>query len=77
MDPKRWRKVERLYHLALKQAPAQRNRFLAEACEGDAELRAEVESLLAESGTTEPLTDQTAWAEDISNLTGDHSHLVS
>jgi eukaryotic-like serine/threonine-protein kinase len=64
MDPERWRKIERLYHLALEQAPAQRNRLLAEACQDDAELRGEVESLLAQSGVTEPLADQTAWAED-------------
>jgi len=63
MNPERWRKIEQLYHLALEQEPAQRNRFLAEACQGDAELRGEVESLLAQSGVTEPLTDQTAWAE--------------
>lgn len=63
MDPERWRKIEQLYHLALEQEPAQRNRFLAEACQGDAELRGEVESLLAQSGSTELLADQTAWAE--------------
>lgn len=62
MNPERWRKIERLYHLALEQEPAQRNRFLAEACEGDAALRGEMESLLAQSGATEPLTDQTAGA---------------
>ena len=63
MDPERWRKIERLYHLALEQEPAQRNRLLADACQDDAELRGEVESLLAQSGVTEPLTDPTAWAE--------------
>jgi serine/threonine protein kinase len=63
MNPERWRKIERLYHLALEQEPAQRNRFLADACQDDAELRGEVGSLLAQSGVTEPLTDQTAWAE--------------
>ena len=63
MDPERWRKIEQLYHSALEQLPAQYDRFLAEACLGDAELRAEVESLLAQSGGTERLLDQTAWAE--------------
>jgi len=61
MDPERWRRIERLYHLALEQEPAQRNRFLAEACEGDAELLGEVESLLAQSGATDTLIDRTAW----------------
>ena len=63
MDPERWRKIERLYHLALEQEPGQRNRALAEACQDDAELREEVESLLAQSGGTERLVDKTAWAE--------------
>src|SRR5256885_4505453 len=63
MDPERWRKIEQFYHLALEQEPAQQNRFLTEACQDDAELRGEVESLLAQSGDTERLVDQRAWAE--------------
>src|ERR1700674_1857360 len=60
MNPERWRKIEQLYHLALEQEPAQRNRFLAEACQGDAELRGEVESLFAQSGAADTLIDRTA-----------------
>src|SRR6185369_14050918 len=63
MDPERWRQIERLYLSALEQEPAQRNRFLTEACRGDAELRREVESLLESGGSTELLADRTAWAE--------------
>ena len=63
MDPERWREIERLYHLALEQEPAEQDRFLADACQDDAELRAEVESLLTQSGTTGCLVDQAAWAE--------------
>jgi serine/threonine protein kinase/Flp pilus assembly protein TadD len=63
MDPERWRQIEELYHLVLEQEPAQQNRFLAEACRHDSELRGEVESLLAQSGGTERLVDQTALAE--------------
>ena len=62
MKPERWRQIEQLYHSALEQAPAQRTVFLNEACQGDAELRREVESLLAQSGSTEALADHTAWA---------------
>src|ERR1700687_2001538 len=61
MNRERRRKIEQSYHLALEQEPAQRNRFLAEACPGDAELRGEVESLLAQSGATDTLIDPTAW----------------
>src|SRR5580704_12192762 len=63
MDPERWREIERLYHLALEQEPAEQDRFLADACQDDAELRAEVESLLTQSGSTWRLVDQAAWAE--------------
>jgi eukaryotic-like serine/threonine-protein kinase len=41
-----WRRIERLYHAALERAQSERAAFLAEACEGDEELRREVESLL-------------------------------
>jgi serine/threonine-protein kinase len=63
MNSERWRQIEQLYHSALEQAPAQRNCLLAEACRDDVDLRREVESLLAQSGSTEALVDQTAWAE--------------
>lgn len=63
MDPERWRKIEQLYQLALEQEPAQQDHFLAEACQGDADLRGEVESLLAQSGGRELLVDKTAWTE--------------
>ena len=46
MTPAKWNDVDRLYHEALARAPVDRAAFLAEACKGDLELRAEVESLL-------------------------------
>ena len=47
MTPDRWRRIEELYHDALTREGAARAAFLAESCAGDAELRREVESLLA------------------------------
>src|SRR5262245_45610020 len=44
--PAKWNDVDRLYHEAVARAPADRAAFLEEACKGDPELRAEVESLL-------------------------------
>jgi predicted Ser/Thr protein kinase len=55
MDQDRWRRVEELYHSALERAPGTRVAFLEEAC-SDADLRREVETLLAQSG--EGLLDQ-------------------
>jgi tRNA A-37 threonylcarbamoyl transferase component Bud32 len=42
-----WKRVEELYHEALSKSRAERARFLESACQGDADLRREVESLLA------------------------------
>ena len=50
MNSERWREVEQLYRSALEQEPARRDSFLAEACKGDADLRRDVESLLAQHG---------------------------
>ena len=47
MTPERWQQIERLYHAALERAPAERAAFLDAACADDADLRAEVDSLLA------------------------------
>jgi len=46
MKPRKWEKVEELYHAALQREPAQRAAFLAEAAAGDDALKAEAESLL-------------------------------
>ena len=47
MASDRWRQVEDLFHAALARRAEERGVFLAEACQGDAELLREVESLLA------------------------------
>ena len=51
MTSEQWRHVERLYHTAQVEPPERRAAFLADACAGDGELRAEVESLLAHSSS--------------------------
>jgi len=43
----RWQKVEELFHAVLELEPNAREAFLAEACNGDDELRSDVESLVA------------------------------
>jgi len=47
MNPERWRQIEELCHAALEREQSLRPDFLAKACDGDPELRREVESLLA------------------------------
>ena len=43
----RWQHITAIFNAALEREPADRDRFLDQACEGDASLRAEVDSLLA------------------------------
>jgi serine/threonine protein kinase len=47
MKPERWRRIEQLYHTALKLAADQRSAFLKAECGEDGALRKEVESLLS------------------------------
>src|SRR3989442_10244092 len=47
MTPERLQQIEDLYHSALEQDSADRIAFVKESCDGDEELRQEVESLLA------------------------------
>ena len=47
MTPERWRQVDAIFQAAIEQAASRRAAFLAEACGGDAELRREVDALLA------------------------------
>jgi eukaryotic-like serine/threonine-protein kinase len=46
MTPKRWQRVNEVFHSALERAPGQRADFLSQVCAGDEELRREVESLI-------------------------------
>jgi serine/threonine protein kinase len=46
MNQEVWRKLEDLFHAALEQAPEVRQPFLERACNGDGELRLQVERLL-------------------------------
>ena len=45
--PEKWEQVKELFALALEHEPAERSRFLRQACAGDDRLRVEVESLLS------------------------------
>ncbi len=52
MTPARWSQIKELFSAALETPESERSRFLESACGGDADLRAEVERLLA--GNEEP-----------------------
>jgi len=58
MSPQRWRNLEELFHAALERKPEERGAFLEQACHDDADLRREIESLLAQGGS---LLEHPAW----------------
>jgi eukaryotic-like serine/threonine-protein kinase len=60
--PDRWSRVEALYHAARERDAKERAVFLDAACGGDAELRREVESLLAQSASADELLGKPAVA---------------
>jgi tetratricopeptide (TPR) repeat protein/tRNA A-37 threonylcarbamoyl transferase component Bud32 len=47
MPPARWQQITELFHAAIARQPATRDAFLQDACDGDSELRAGVQQLLA------------------------------
>ena len=57
MNPELWQRVDRLLEQALEQEPDRGTAFLDEACDGDAALRQEVESLLSAHGKAEGFTE--------------------
>lgn len=46
MNPQRWQRIEEIYHAALPMVHGRRSAYVSSACEGDAALQAQVESLL-------------------------------
>src|SRR5450759_4798505 len=58
MEQQRWRQIEQLYHSARERDPSQIHAFLAEVCQGDEELRREIESLLAHDPSRDCLLDR-------------------
>jgi eukaryotic-like serine/threonine-protein kinase len=57
MQVERWKKVEELFDAAQQRPADQRAEFLRRACPEDAELRAEVETLLKAAESRDPLLD--------------------
>ena len=57
MDPERWQRIDKLLEQALEQEPSSMKSFLDGACDGDDELRREVESLLSAHGNAERFTE--------------------
>ena len=69
MTPERWQQVARVYQSAMEQEPATRDAYLTSVCGDDADLRREVESLLAQPSAPglidRPLVNAAAHAFDV------------
>jgi serine/threonine protein kinase len=61
MDGERWRQIEAIYHEVAEQSAAERTRYLDRACGEDTDLRREIESLLANDGSSGGPIDRPAW----------------
>ncbi len=55
MTPERWQQIEGIFREAVRLEGEKRLAYLAKACQGDADLRVEVETLLANDRNTGPL----------------------
>ncbi|HKD18793.1 MAG TPA: serine/threonine-protein kinase, partial [Thermoanaerobaculia bacterium] len=63
-DPGSWREAKRVLGEALERPPAERTRFIAEACAGDEELRRDVESLAEAAEDSGGILDDPVAAAD-------------
>jgi eukaryotic-like serine/threonine-protein kinase len=59
-DPERWHRVQDLCHAALEREARDRRAFLAAACEGDDNLRREIESLLVHAERVDQFLDDSS-----------------
>src|SRR5262245_33946675 len=66
--PDRWRKIEAIFQDALRREPAERGRFLEQACADDQSLRKEIEGLLASHKTASAFL--ASFASDAESLIG-------
>jgi serine/threonine protein kinase len=62
MKPKQWSKIESIFHKVLAADESRRGCVIEESCAGDAELRREVESLLAHHSDSASFIEQPAFA---------------
>src|SRR2546430_766957 len=61
MDPRRWRRIEELYHSARQRSPELREDFHAAECRSDPALYREGQGLLAHDDVPSAVLDRPAW----------------
>ena len=70
----RWEQINRIYDAALEVAEEERPAFLERNCQGDEELRREVESLLAYDQQAQQLIDRPAMQMTAEKLAANRRH---
>ncbi|HEV8139141.1 MAG TPA: protein kinase, partial [Pyrinomonadaceae bacterium] len=75
MTPERWQKVKEIFHAALDKPAAARMGFVAQTCDGDDELRREVESLLASAEKDGSFIDSPAYETAATLITSQPAEL--
>jgi serine/threonine protein kinase/Tfp pilus assembly protein PilF len=73
VEPDRWRRVEELYHSALRVSVDQRAAYLRDACRGDAKLYEEVESLLVFESSAKEFMETPAFEVAAQQMAGDEA----
>jgi serine/threonine protein kinase/Tol biopolymer transport system component len=62
MTAERWKRIEDIYHSAMECSPVQRVAYISEACQGDEDLRKEIEELVwREESPAGKLLERSAW----------------
>ena len=64
MNAERWQKIEEVFQSALDLAPAEREAFISKQCGDDAELKQEVEQLLADYVSADSFIESPAWTKN-------------
>jgi eukaryotic-like serine/threonine-protein kinase len=75
MKPERWQKIKDIFQGALERAPEERSAFVSQACEGNEELRKEVESLISSDGRTGAFLDSPAYEAAAETIVNEKSEL--
>jgi len=77
MTPERWKKIEAVFEQVLELTPDQRPAFLESSCDGDEELRREVESLLDSHAHAGSFIDQRSLFLATAEVDGDDAIVAS
>ncbi len=76
MTPERWQQVKDIFNSAVKYRPEERSVFLTKACDGDGDLRSEVESLIASHEKNESFIDAPPYEAIVQMLAGGQRSIV-